>query len=292
MTYYLYKALSKLPLSALYGLSYVLYLLIYRVFKYRTKTVRQNLERAFPDKNADWIANTERAFYRQFVDVTLEILKAHSWQLGDVTKHMSLANEEVMQQYTQNGTRSVVLLTMHRGNWEWMLHFVNAALGLQIDPVYKPLTDKGADRFAYETRARFGSRPIPMANAARDMIKHRRQFRLFTMVADQSPGARDRGYWTTFLNQDTGFFTGGAALARATGFPVLFARCDRTAQGQYTIHLHPITEDPKSMTEAEIVARYVALCEQAIRDEPDNWLWSNRRWKHTRPADNDQPNSD
>jgi Kdo2-lipid IVA lauroyltransferase/acyltransferase len=41
-----------------------------------------------------------------------------------------------------------------------------------------------------------------------------------------------------------------------------------------------ITEFPKETDEYEITESHVRMLEKAIREHPDNWLWSHRRWKH------------
>ena len=44
------------------------------------------------------------------------------------------------------------------------------------------------------------------ANSPRDILRRRREFRLFVMVADQAPIRRERSYWTTFLNAEAAFY--------------------------------------------------------------------------------------
>ena len=92
-----------------------------------------------------------------------------------------------MEKYTKDGKQSVILLTIHQGNWEWMLHGVTSAMNIPLDPVYKPLHNKTADKLIYDIRSQFGSRPLAMANSAKDILRRRREFRVFVMVADQSP---------------------------------------------------------------------------------------------------------
>ena len=35
--------------------------------------------------------------------------------------------------------------------------------------------------------------------------------------------------------------------------------------------------------ESAIMEQYVRCVERFIEAQPDNWLWSHRRWKHQRP---------
>ena len=152
-----------------------------------------------------------------------------------------------------------------------------------LDAGYKPLHDKGADRFALETRGRWGGTLVTMKAAPRHVLKHRRHPRVLALLADQSPGKRESVYWTTFLNQPTGFFMGPATLAKLTGHPIYFARGFRTERGRYQVTLELLFDDPSSATEDEIVERYVRCVEDTIKAQPESYLWSNRRWKRSPP---------
>ena len=54
--------ISLLPFRLLYAFSDVLYLLIYKVFGYRKKTVKENLNLVFPDKSKEEIDEIIKAF--------------------------------------------------------------------------------------------------------------------------------------------------------------------------------------------------------------------------------------
>ena len=60
--------LSLLPFWLLYVISDALYLLMYRVVKYRRKVVWKNLTSSFPEKNETELRTTERQFYHWLCD--------------------------------------------------------------------------------------------------------------------------------------------------------------------------------------------------------------------------------
>lgn len=277
-----YKLLSHLPFFLLYPLAWLAYLIVYYGAGYRKATVRQNLSRAFPEKNEREITVLAKKFYRQFTQVALEIIKARRMRPEDFRRRVTLQNPELLARLSEDFTRSVIVLTIHQGNWEWMLHGATVNLGIPIDPVYKPLHNPVVDQLIFDIRRRFGSRPLSMADSTRDILRRRREFRLFVMVADQSPVGGERQYWTRFMHQDAAFYTGGESLAQATGFPVVFAQCRRRSRGYYEIEFHEVAQPPYNRESHAITDRYIALAEQAIREEPESWLWSNRRWKRVR----------
>jgi len=278
----LYRLISYLPFPVLYGLAYLAYLLLYFVFRYRREVVRQNLSRAFPEKTDKERTALGKAFYRRLSQVALEILKARRMHPEEFLQRVRVVNPEMLAHYSDNFQNSVIVLTIHQGNWEWMLHGASSEFRIPIDAVYKPLHNKVVDQLIFDIRSQFGSRPLAMDKATRDILRRRREFRVFVMVADQSPVRSERGYWTQFMNQEANFYLGAETIAKMTGFPLLFAQCHRVRSGYYEIEFIELAKPPYDKESHAITDRYVELAEQAIRDDPESWLWSNRRWKRDR----------
>ncbi|GAB3289413.1 lysophospholipid acyltransferase family protein [Parahaliea aestuarii] len=279
---FFYRAIAYLPFPLLYAVAWLAYLILYYIAGYRKAVVYQNLQHAFPERNASEITVLAKKFYRQLSQTAFEIVKAQRMRPRDFRERVQLRNPELLLEKSLDQTRSVIVLTIHQGNWEWMLHGATTALGIPIDPVYKPLHNRTVDRLIYSIRSQFGSRPLAMDESTRDILRRRREFRIFVMVADQSPIRSERSYWTTFLNREAAFYQGSESLAQLTGFPVLFAQCRRQRRGHYEVIFHEVGEPPYDKGSHNVIDRYVELAEQAIREEPESWLWSNRRWKRDR----------
>ncbi|RLQ21939.1 lipid A biosynthesis (KDO)2-(lauroyl)-lipid IVA acyltransferase [Seongchinamella sediminis] len=278
----LLRLLALLPFSLLYAVAWLCYLLLYYVARYRRDVVRANLANAFPEKSPAERRRLEKAFYQRLCQVALEIIKARRMPPEDFLERARITNPELLEQYSENFSKSVIVLTIHQGNWEWMLHGATTRFQIPIDPVYKPLHNAAVDKLIYQIRSQFGSRPLSMDESVKDIIRRRREFRIFVMVADQSPIRSERGYWTQFMNQEANFYLGAETIAKMTRFPVLFAQCRRRRTGHYEIEFKELARPPYDKHSNDITDRYVALAEQAIREEPESWLWSNRRWKRDR----------
>lgn len=281
----LYRLISYLPFPLLYGLAWICYLALYYLIGYRKAVVMENLGHAFPEKSATEITTLAKKFYLHLCQVALEVVKGQRMSPDDFRERVTLVNAELITRLSNNYQDSIIVVGIHQGNWEWMLHSATLGLGIPIDPVYKPLHNQVVDRMVFDIRSKFGSRPLAMSEATRDILRRRREFRLFVMVADQAPIRRERSYWTRFLNRDAAFYLGAETIAKTTGFPVAFACCHRTARGHYRVEFKELAEPPYENEGHAITDRYVALTEQAIREQPYSWLWSNRRWKRDRAAE-------
>lgn len=291
MVYGIYQLLSRLPLSILYGLATVGAWALEHVFRYRRSVITSNLSQSFPHLTAEEIQGLRRRFYRSLADTTLEIIGGAHTPLEFFTKRIDVTNIDLLHELSQQGSQTVIVMLGHQGNWEWMLHRAAAEYDMPMAFIYKTLHSAAADRFSLEARCRFGAEAIEMHKSARNMIRNRRKPRIIYILGDQSPGQRERVHWARFLNRDTPFFSGAAVLAKATGYPVAFAACRRTKRGHYHVSLSELAAKPKELEEEEITARYARALEQAIERAPEDWLWSNRRWKYQAEASSSAPAS-
>ena len=122
------------------------------------------------------------------------------------------------------------------------------------------------------------------SNAAlRRLTQLRDKTNAVLMVADQTPFGRESDYWNEFLHQDTCWFTGLERIAKMLDYAVVYVDMRRQGRGRYEVTFHLITDDPKSTEKDYIMEQYVRHVERSIIAQPDNWLWSHRRWKHQRP---------
>ena len=103
------------------------------------------------------------------------------------------------------------------------------------------------------------------------------------MMADQTSHGLESDYWTEFLHQDTCWFTGIERIAKKLDYAVVFVSMVRTGRGRYEVSFEVVVDEPKVTADGEIMEKYVRCVERFINANPDNWLWSHRRWKHERP---------
>ena len=113
------KLHALLPMRILYGFSTLIYLVAYRMLRYRVKVVRRNLSASFPDKTVAERLELERAFYHHFADYVVETLKLAHISLEELLQRAKLKNPELIDQLQDEGYPLVIMLMGHYGNWEW-----------------------------------------------------------------------------------------------------------------------------------------------------------------------------
>lgn len=275
------RALAALPLGVLHGLARTFAFIAWRVIPYKTQIIRTSLSKAFPERSLAEIDGIRKAFYRNYGDVMLEIVKSTSIDEREFDERMQLPNIEIIRETLASGTPAV-LYAGHQCNWEWLLLGLSKRLGYPVDTAYKPLKNAWADREMLALRQRFGARMIPADRMMRDVIARRSVPRLIALAADQEPIASDRRHWTTFLHRDTAFFMGGDVIANSLDYPVFFAAIRRTGRGRYEARFELMRAKGESLAPGELTERFARRVEQQIRESPADWPWSYNRWRLSR----------
>ena len=276
------KFFSRLPLRALYAFSTFLYLLAFYVVRHRHQVIGGQLEKVFPDSSDAERERIHKRFLKNFCDVVVEVLKSVSMTEADMRRRVRIVNVGAARRYLDAG-QSVMLVTSHLCNWEWLLHGVTLQLGYPVDAAYKPLHDQWAERLMLEVRSRFGARLVPAKELLADFLRRRGVVRAVAMNADQAPVSTDKRYWTLFLGQDTAFYVGAEQIARATRLPILYVRVRRIRRGFYEVELQPLWDGREAADPNTVTERYARACELDVLKSPADWLWSYRRWRLKKP---------
>ncbi len=281
LTFFIFL-IGLIPFRVLYVISDFLRFVLYRVVGYRRKVVEENIRNCFPELSEAEQKKLVSRSYKNLADIIVEGVKAFSMSNKQAVTRHKFINLEFLAPYKEAG-KSVILLPAHYGNWEWGV--LSAPLQLDYKHVivlYKPLSNKFADRLVKKNRSRNGIFMGPIYKTAKLFQTYTAQTAAFFLVADQSPSNVARAYWTTFMGRETAFLPGPERYSRLYNLPVIFVDIQRVKRGYYEVSFSLITDNPTSLPEGEITARYARKLEDIIRKKPENWLWSHRRWKHKR----------
>ena len=169
----------------------------------------------------------------------------------------------------------------HAFNWEWGHHVLGNHTKYQVLVVYMPLSNKIFERLMLYLRVRHGNKFIAAGKMSESMESYKDEQYLLGLVADQSPGNLNKAYWMNFFGVPTGFVSGPEKGARAGNLPVIFTYIVKPKRGHYHGVFEVACEDPGILKEGELTLMYAKYMEKVIRANPEMWLWSHRRWKHS-----------
>jgi len=271
------------PLRFLYLISDGFYQVVYYLIKYRRDVVADNLKHAFPEKSNIELQSIEKEFYRHFCDSMLESFKILHLSKTELKKRFVFKNIELLNSFYEK-EQSVVLISGHYGNWEWMVG-IDELIRHKFLAIYKPLADKKFDGLMKSLREKYAGtgEMVAMNDVYKFILKYEQinQLIITWFLGDQSP-PRDYPLWVNFMNRETPFYSGPEKIARKFGHAVIFMNIKKVKRGHYETEFIPLFDNPKNTKENEITLAHIKMLEDTIREAPAYWLWSHRRWKHRR----------
>lgn len=276
--------ITLLPFRVLYIFSDFLYLVLYYILSYRRMVVAENLRNAFPEKSAGELRVIEKKFYHHLADLFIEILKLTHMSKEESLERMTITNVELLERLFSEG-RDVVAVIGHYNNWEWLKSLIFHTQHQTVS-IYKPLQNKRFDNFLLGLRNREGMILTPMSLIVREILEARKAGRrsIYSFITDQTPPRTDIKYWTTFMNQDTPVYLGVEKIASKYDMSVVFFNVQKLKRGYYNYTVELLFDHTAGLPEHMITERHVRRLEEIIREKPEYWIWSHRRWKHKKPA--------
>lgn len=282
--YGLIYPLSLCPFWFLYALSDFLYIVMYKWIGYRKKVVFNNLQNSFPDKEKKEIQRIAAKFYAHLCDLIVESIKAFSISREEALKRMKNRNIELINQFHEQ-QKPVIMVGGHYGNWE--LYAITIGIELQSTPIalYTPLTNKFINKKITESRSKYGLEMLSISKVKKKLKGDNIKQYAVIFVSDQSPRKTQKAYWMRFLNQETGVQHGAEKMAKEQNAAVVFGNIYKVKRGFYEVEYQLICRNANKTPYGFITQKHTQMLEKDIQKQAEFWLWSHKRWKHQRPAD-------
>ena len=252
----------------------------------RHKRALDNLAIAFPEKS-----DTER----------LAICRAHWENLGRVMaetmqidrliadpSRIVITSEKLLSRY-KNKLGAAIGVTLHMGNWEiaaWPFLYANASPGGVYRSVNNPYVD---EYIRYQRRDLFPGGLFGRGKVEGDHGEDQKTARLLNDFVRR--GGRlglvcdlyDRtGMPVPFFGKEARTQAIAAMIARRVGSRIWMCRCRRVGkESRFEIEVKELRV-PRTPSQSDdirwIMVEMQKQFEAWIREAPEQWMWSNRRW--------------
>ena len=278
------KLLAHLPFCVLYLVSDVISFFLRYVIHYRQKVVFGNLSRSFPEKSDAEVEQISKKFYQHLGDLIVETIKLLHISDRQLEQHITVLGGDLIERLASDG-RPIVVFLGHYGNWEWVQevtrHYHRPAINAEL---YRPIKDPVLDEVMKHIRGRFDTILIQQKQALRQLLGWRQEGEQFLVgfISDQRPYAYTQHPWTTWLNQDSEYVTGGEDIGRHINAHFVFLEVRKPSRGYYEMEFQEIRIEDCPEHPHPYTMRFLQLMEQCICREPAYWLWSHNRWKFDR----------
>jgi Kdo2-lipid IVA lauroyltransferase/acyltransferase len=248
----------------------------------KKRVVEDNLRTAFPDADDAWVTSTAEAAYSHLGRETMMTLRLSWMSREEVLERTGVIGEDAVRAYHEAG-RGMVLVAGHLGNWE-IGAAAMAARGYPITAIAKRAANPLFYSRILAARARLGVGVIDFQDATRPTLRALRSGQLVAFAADQHAGRA--GLWVPFFGRLASTYRGPATMALRTGAPIFLCVPLRQPDGRYVVRMEQVEAEPTGDMEADVLrvtTEYSRRLEEAVRRNPEQYLWHHRRWR-TPPA--------
>lgn len=250
----------------------------------RRRVCEENLTRAMSDQvSAKELRHIGIGAYEHLAIVALEFFRLLHLSETQRRGLLEIEGIEHLRQARERG-RGAIVVTGHYGNWE-VLGACAVAHGFPATVVAQRLRNPRIDRFLWQAREAMGMHSLERGMALRGVAEHLEANRLVAFLSDQD--ARRRGTFAPFFGIPASTPKGAAQLALRHRVPFIPFFGMRLPDGRHRMVVHPPLEPPAQVAEEEAVhslmSRFNVLLEEAIREQPSQYLWLHRRWKTSAP---------
>lgn len=275
----LFSLASRLPFAFFYALSDLAFVLLYHVVKYRRSLVDQNLQIAFPEKTAAERSAIARSFYRNFTDTFAESIKLLSMSPQKAASYCEVDIASIQELAAQG--KSIQVMVAHQFNWEYLHLVIPSVLKIPTYFLYRPIETPALEKIYFQFRSKGGGIPVSADEFGSQRSAIFSKPAALVLGADQNPGRVEKALWIPFFNRPAPFFMGPAKGAIQQGTAVAMLQLKRKQRGYYQLTGKVITENAATYSPAELTFLYKNEVERVIQEDPSNYLWSHRRWRHS-----------
>ena len=281
MKFYLFKLIlditAQLPLKLIHLLGAGIGKLTWLTNSRIKRIAEKNIQHCFPELSQQQQISLVKKTLSQTGKNILETGKMWRSSPQQALKLIQgFENLELIAQAQNNG-RGVILAIPHYGSWE--LVGLYCASHYAMTSMYSPQEDAQADLLIRNARQRTGAKLVPTdINGIRAMSRALKQKELVAILPDQSP--KDNGIFAPFFGLTSYTMTLLPKLAKKTNAVVLFTYAQRLPDSSgFKLIFRAASEDLASLELDAAVRRMNLDLEQLIREQPDQYQWTYKRFK-------------
>jgi KDO2-lipid IV(A) lauroyltransferase len=256
--------------------------LLWKRYHRGRKRALDNLRASFPEKNEQWIWQTGRRSFEHIAMLAIDMLftprlvKRNNWH-----NYSQFKNAERLKWLAKEG-RGLLMLTGHYSNFE-IMGYMLGLFGFNAYSIARPLDNRFISRYLYDVRQRAGQTIIDKKGATELTDKLTSTGAALGFIADQDAGRK--GIFVDFFGRKASTYKSIGLLAITNNVPIAVAYSRRFANRFYfEIGVNRIIL-PEEWAEKDdplkwVTAEYTKAIEKFVREDPSQYWWLHRRWKH------------
>ncbi len=256
--------------------------LLWKHYHRGRKRALDNLRASYPEKSEQWIWQTGRRSFEHIAMLAIDVLftsrytNKHNWQ--DYSRYK---NTERTKWLMQEG-RGLLMVTAHYSNFE-IIGYILGMFGFNIYSIARPLDNKFISRYLYGVRQRAGQTILDKKGAAKMMEQIVSSGATLCFIADQDAGRK--GVFVDFFGRKASTYKSIGLIALTYDIPIVIGysrRIDNRFYFEIGVNriIFPEEWARKDRPLEWITAEYTKAIEAFVREDPSQYWWLHRRWKH------------
>lgn len=236
---------------------------------------RRNLRLAFPALTEAELESVARGVWENFGATLAESPHMATIATGrSVEVHVAPASRRII-----DDAAPAIYAIPHLGHWELPLHVLGHR-GVPVTTIYSPQSNPFLDRMIQSVRVAPHSRIVPKQNALRQLARDLRARRSVALLPDQRV---DGGEPIPFFGHPAPTTVSPAWLALRFQRPLIPVEVERLGPARFRVTFHaPLPSEDLSHADknqvTELTESLNSLFEGWIRQRPQQWLCTKRRW--------------
>ncbi len=280
----LFRLIRCLPVRLAGGLGAGLGRAGYLLDERHRQVAMRNLERIFPEKSLTWKRRIARESFAELGRVMLEMPHVFLRSEQFIRSRLHIRGKEHLEEAIALG-RGVIFIGGHLSNWE-LGAMLPAMLGYPSHNMYRTIRPLAADAYLKNLRSRFSivmhARLEPTSWIPRSLKKNC----CVGFMLDQHV-SEEFGVAAPFMGHPASTSRFPAQLAVKWAIPIVPIIPVRRNRGfSFDIQIHPMIlptseelEGDKESAIMKVTTRANQILGDAIRKQPECWLWTHRRWR-------------
>ena len=246
------------------------------------KRALDNLRKSFPEKGEQWLLNTGQRSFEHIAMLAIDVLftprlvKRYNWRSYSIFK-----TAEHAKWLMQEG-KGFLMIAAHYSNFEIMGYMLGLH-GFDVYSIARPLDNKFISNYLYSVRQRAGQKIIDKKGAASLLATKASKGANLCFIADQDAGRK--GVFVDFFGRKASTYKSIGLLAITNNMPIGVAysrRVDNRFFFEIGISRIIFPQEWKDKPDPLkwVTAEYTKAIEDFIRQDPSQYWWLHRRWKH------------
>ncbi|OGV70888.1 MAG: hypothetical protein A2283_03630 [Lentisphaerae bacterium RIFOXYA12_FULL_48_11] len=256
-------------------------LLIFYIFRFRVGMAKNRLRQIFGNKYSNW--QLYRIAWKSYCNIifsAIEMIRLHKMTLewtASVTNFSPIIDN--IKKHTLTG-KGAIIAVPHMGSWE-MAAVACQLAGVKVFSVAARQKNPFTDEYLNQLRRSTGLETIARGSGImRDILRNLVAGKTLAILPDVR--MRTEAISVPFLGGVANIGGGMAAFARHADVPIFPCIVTRKGWAKHIAIGHEPVWPDKNLSKEDDIRRMTLIVmkyvEDAIRDDPSQWFWFNKRW--------------